>query len=152
MEITRACDDDMPEILELQRLAFSENSERYGSDPNMPPLPQTLEELTEESKGQVFLKAVHNGVIVGTIRGRMDGDVCRVSKVMVHPDNQNQGIGHRLLDAIESEFDARIYELGTGHLDDKNIYLYEKYGYVLTGEKVQATDTLWFVRMRKVLK
>jgi len=132
----------------LQKLAFYDNSIRYN-DPNMPPLPQTLEELTEESKGQLFLKAVRDGKIIGTVRGGLDGDVCRVSKVMVLPDHQNQGIAHKLLEAIENEFNVQIFELKTGYLDDKNIHLYEKMGYVMTGEKFWETKTLCFVRMRK---
>jgi ribosomal protein S18 acetylase RimI-like enzyme len=148
-EITRVCKEDLPEILELQRLAFYENSLRYGNDPNMPPLQQTLEELIEESEGQIFLKATINGKIVGTSRGRLDGKICRISKLMVRPEHQNQGIGHKLMMAVENEFNAQIFELRTGHLDEKNISLYEKLGYVLTGEREQITDTLWFVRMRK---
>jgi len=149
MEITEVDKEDLPEILELQRLAFFENSLRYGNDPKMPPLPQTLDELTEESEGQKFIKAVIDGVIVGTARGCMDGEICRISKMMVHPDHQNKGIGSKLMISIEKEFDARIFELRTGHLDEKNISLYEKMGYALTGEREQITDTLWFVRMRK---
>ena len=148
MEITRAYESDLPEILKLQRLAFYENSIRY-KDPNMPPMPQTLEELIKESKGQIFLKATDNGKIVGAVRGRMDGDICRISKMMVHPDHQNRGIGQKLMASIEKQFDAHIYELVTGHLDEKNDFLYKKLGYVLTGEKERITDTMWFVRFRK---
>ena len=140
---------DMKEILLLQRLAFYEVGVRYN-DPNTTPLPQTLDELTEESKGQTFLKAVVNGKIVGAIRGRLDGDICRVSKVMVHPDHQNKGIGRKLMNAIEKEFDVNIFELRTGHLDNVTIALYEKLGYRLTGDKEKVSDTLYFVRMRKV--
>jgi len=148
MKITRADESDLAEILALQRLAFYEVGVRYN-DMNTTPLPQTLEELIEESRGQVFLKAVQDGVIVGAIRGRLDGKTCRVSKVMVHPDHQNRGIGRGLMSAIEKEFDVNVFELRTGHLDEKNISLYEKLGYALTGEKEQISDTLWFVRMRK---
>jgi len=149
-EISKADESDLQEILELQRLAFYENSIRYN-DPNMPPMPQTLDELKEESRGQIFLKAVENGMIIGAVRGRMDGDICRISKMMVRPDHQNRGIGQKLMAAIENEFDARIYELRTGHLDEKNDFLYKKLGYVLTGEKERITDTMWFVRFRKEL-
>lgn len=151
MRITKVCANDMEEILVLQRAAFYVVGVRYN-DPDTTPLPQTLDELVEESKGQVFLKAVHNGRIVGAIRGRLDGDVCRVSKVMVHPDCQNKGIGRKLMAAIENEFDVNIYELRTGHLDEATISLYKKLGYVLTGEKERISETLWFVRMRKEKK
>jgi len=150
LEISKAGESDMREILELQRLAFFEVGVRYN-DPNTTPLPQTLNELIEESKGQVFLKAVHKGKIIGTVRGRLDGDICRVSKVMVHPDHQGKGVGRMLMASVEKEFNADVFELRTGHLDERTISLYERLGYVLTGEKEKISDTLWFVRMRKEL-
>jgi len=67
----------------------------------------------------------------------------------VHPDHQNMGIGRKLMNAIEKEFDVGVFELRTGHLDAITISLYQKLGYKLTGEKEQMSDTLWFVRMRK---
>jgi ribosomal protein S18 acetylase RimI-like enzyme len=148
LEIVKAGGGDMPQLLELQRLAFFEVGVRYN-DPNTTPLPQTLDELIEESKGQVFLKAVEDGMIVGAIRGRLDGGICRISKVMVRPSHQGRGIGRKLMGAIENEFDVRIYELRTGHLDEKSISLYERLGFVLTGEKEKISETLCFVRMRK---
>jgi len=148
LEILKADERDMREILDLQRLAFFEVGVRYD-DPDTTPLPQTLDELIEESKGQVFLKAVHEGKIIGTVRGRLDGDICRVSKVMVHPDHQGMGIGRMLMASIEKEFDVPVFELRTGHLDERTISLYERLGYILTGEKEQISNALWFVRMRK---
>jgi len=149
LEIVKADERDMAEILVLQKLAFYEVGVRYN-DPDTTPLPQTLEELIEESEGQTFLKAVIDGKIVGAIRGRLDGNVCRVSKVMVHPEHQNRGIGRKLMNAIEKEFDVDVFELRTGHLDKITIALYEKLGYELTGEKEKMSETLYFVRMRKV--
>jgi GNAT superfamily N-acetyltransferase len=149
LSIMRADVNDLDEIFVLQRLSFYSVGLRYN-DPLTPPLDQTLDELIEESEGQVFLKAVCDGNIVGAIRGRlMDGDVCRVSKVMVHPDHQNKGIGRKLMNAIEKEFDVNVFELRTGYLDAITISLYKKLGYVLTGDKERITETLWFVRMRK---
>ena len=148
LEIARADENDLPEILDLQRLAFFDAGIRYN-DPDTPPLPQTLDELIEESAGQVFFKAVYDGMIIGTVRGRLDGDVCRISKVMVHPGHQNRGVGRRLMAAIENEFNVQVFELRTGHLDEKNISLYGKLGYALTGDKERITQNLWFVRMRK---
>ncbi|MDR0334493.1 MAG: GNAT family N-acetyltransferase [Methanomassiliicoccaceae archaeon] len=148
MEIIRACKDDLPEILILQRLAFYRVGLRYN-DPDTPPLPQTLDELVEESDGQVFLKAVQDGKIIGAIRGKDNGNSCRISKVMVHPDHQDRGIGRKLVNAIEKEFNVPMFDLRTGHLDEVTISLYKKLGYVLTGEKEQITETLWFVRMKK---
>lgn len=148
LDIITACEGDLPEILALQRTAFHEVGIRYD-DPDTPPLPQTLNELTDESKGQVFLKAVLDNRIIGAVRCRKDGNVCRISKVMVHPDHQDGGIGQRLMAAAENVFDVTAYELRTGFLDEKNISLYKKLGFVIVGEMERITPTLWFIRMRK---
>jgi len=49
---------------------------------------------------------------------------------IVHPDQQNQGIGTRLMHEIEQAFDhARRFELFTGDRSTRNLYLYGKLGY-----------------------
>jgi len=152
LEISKAEECDLPVILELQRLAFRENAIRYG-DPDIPPVTQTLEELVDEAKDGLILKAVRGGCIVGSVRGRADGDVAYISRLFVHPDHQNRGIGHRLMRAIESEFDVPVYELSTGHLDGKNMSLYRNLGYeLIEGEPDRITDKLYFVRMRKTVR
>ena len=138
----------MQEILELQRLAFFEAGVRYN-DPDTPPLTETLDDLIRDSEGHLFLKAVIGGRIAGTARGRDEGGCCRISKVMVHPDHRDKGIGKRLVEAIEKEFDVPVFRLRTGYLDEKNISFYEKLGYNITGEPEKITDTLWFVHMVK---
>lgn len=149
MEILTADEGDLPKILELQRLAFQENALRYG-DPDTPPMRQTLEELTEEAKHHITLKAVIDGKIVGSARGCMEGDACHISKVLVHPDHWNKGIGKRLVVAVEDSFDPAAYELVTGHLDEKNIALYKKLGYEICGVPMdKITNTLYFLHMRK---
>jgi hypothetical protein len=47
---------DQAEILALQKLAYQENAARYN-DPSIPPLTQTLDELMEELKRYIILKA-----------------------------------------------------------------------------------------------
>jgi len=149
LDILRSDESDLPEILELQRLAFQENALRYG-DPDTPPMGQTLEELTEEARYHVTLKAVIDGKIIGFARGCMDGEACHISKVTVHPDHWNRGIGKRLVAAVEDLFDPTAYELVTGHMDEKNIALYKKLGYEICDVPMEKiTPTLFFIHMRK---
>jgi ribosomal protein S18 acetylase RimI-like enzyme len=55
----------------------------------------------------------------------------------VHPDFQGQGLGTRLMRAIERESgDSRKLELFTGHRSAGNIRLYERLGYVRSREQV----------------
>lgn len=148
MTIQHANQNDLAEILALQRLAYQENIARYH-DENIPPMTETLDEITEQSKSHTFLKAVIDGEIVGSVRGCEQDGVTHIERLFVHPSRQNQGIGRRLITAIEQEFDTPVFRLFTGHLDDKNISLYSKLGYVIYGEKEQITPTLFFVKMEK---
>jgi ribosomal protein S18 acetylase RimI-like enzyme len=48
----------------------------------------------------------------------------------VHPDAQNQGLGTRLVAAVETRFaEARRFELFTSQQSQRNLYLYRKLGY-----------------------
>ena len=139
----------MPEILALQRLAFQENAARYNDD-NIPPLLQTLEELLDEAKTHVILKAFNECGIIGSVRICRHDGYCYIGRLIVHPDHQNRGLGSRLLSAAESVFDTPRYELTTGHLDEKNIALYTKSGY-RTGRKEKISDNLYFIHMEKMV-
>jgi len=75
------CDASVPdaaEILAIQKLAFQGQGILYN-DFRLPPLIQTLEELIQDFKTHAFLKAVHEGKIVGSVRGRVEGDTSRAS-------------------------------------------------------------------------
>ena len=53
-----------------------------------------------------------------------------MGRLIVHPDFQNQGIGSSLMHEIERRFgQAKRFELFTGHLSKRNMYLYQKLGY-----------------------
>nr|HPO51172.1 GNAT family N-acetyltransferase [Spirochaetota bacterium] len=54
--ICKAEYDDLEEILTLQKFSYEENGRRYNNF-NIPPLTQTLDDIREEFKKQIFLKA-----------------------------------------------------------------------------------------------
>lgn len=127
--INRANQKDISEILTLQKIAYRSEAELYG-DASVPALGQTLEEITADFDRMIFLKAVANGKIVGSIRGRRDGDTAHISRVVVHPYFQGKGLATRLIRQIEQEVgDVLIYEAFTGHQSLRNLHLYEKMGY-----------------------
>jgi len=88
MKILKACKDDLLEILTLQKSAYQENAVRYNNS-NIPPLLQTLDELKTEMEYKIFLKAVINDVIVGSVRACKKDDYVFIEKLIVHPDYQN---------------------------------------------------------------
>lgn len=74
MNIQPARQQDLPEILAVQRAAF-ETEAQLVNDWNIPPLTQTLDELTNDWRKGIMLKAVNEyGIIVGTVRGHTAPD------------------------------------------------------------------------------
>lgn len=69
-----------------------------------PPLTQTIDELKQELPHHQFLKAIMNNTIVGSVRAYEKEGTCYIKRLVVHPEFQNQGIGTRLMHAIEDSF------------------------------------------------
>ncbi len=127
--INRANQKDIPEILALQKIAYRSEAELYGDD-SVPALGQSLEQISADFDRMLFLKAVVNGKIIGSIRGIRTEDTAHVSRVIVHPYFQRKGLATRLIRQIEQELgDVRIYEAFTGHQSLRNLHLYGKLGY-----------------------
>jgi len=146
--IVHAAREDAATILALQKLAYASEARIYG-DWMLPPLTQTLESLRAEFAESVVLKALTDGVIIGSVRARRVENVWQIGRLIVHPDFQGQGLGTRLLRRIERESgETRKLELFTGHLSRGNIRLYERLGYVRSREAV-LSPALTLVFMEK---
>lgn len=137
MIIEQATVADAAEILALQKLAYLSEAELYG-DFFIPPLVQTQAEMVAEFARRTFLKMLDGEEIIASVQGLQIGGTCYVGRLMVHPDRQGQGLGTRLMAAIEAVFPgAGRFELFTGHKSFANIRLYERLGY-----RVFRTDTV----------
>ena len=150
MIIERATTLDAKEILALQKLAYIGEAEIYN-DFTIPPLHQTIVEITSEIGMQYVLRCVVNDRIVGSVRAYMAEGTCLIGKLIVHPKFQNQGIGTKLLEEIENHFTgAERFELFTGSKSEKNLYLYRKQGFeIFKSEKVNDALTLVFMEKDK---
>lgn len=147
--IKKAQKEDLEEILKLQYLAYQSEAKLFGNM-DIPPLKQTIEKVYDEFQKGVILKAVDDrGVIIGSVRAYQDGGTVYIGKLMVHPSKQGQGIGTKLLLAMEKQYPNQRYELFTSTRSEKNIALYRKLGYKIYEEK-QITEELRFVYMEKV--
>lgn len=127
----RANKADAGEILALQKTACQGESELYGDD-SLPALQQTLSELQEqfERPGQVFLKCVVNGKIIGSIRGYTADDTACLSLLAVHPYFRGRGIGRCLVEQIEKAFpEVKRFETKTGHRSERNIRQFRELNY-----------------------
>ena len=149
VEIRRASQEDAEIILHLQVHAYLSEAEIYN-DYSIPPLIQSLKEIKQEFSHQVFLKAIEEGKIVGSVRAYVEKGTAYIGRLMVKPDSQNKGIGTRLMQAIEEHF--RVvdrYELFTGHKSIRNLYLYQKLGYC-EFKRMPVNDSIILVFLEKV--
>ncbi|MBF0532259.1 MAG: NADH-quinone oxidoreductase subunit NuoB [Candidatus Omnitrophica bacterium] len=120
---------DSAEILALQKAAYQSEAELYN-DFSLSPLNQSLEEIKADFKSKIFLKAVLNKVIVGSVRAYQEKETCHIGRLIVHPLYQNWGIGTKLLYAIEARFPNAVrYESFTGHKSKRTLYFGRKRGY-----------------------
>jgi len=145
--------EDAPAILALQKRAFEPEARLYG-DWKIPPLCEVLEELIEQMRLGKVLKAVEGAEIVGSVRGRLDGEVCLIGRLVVEPARQGQGIGSALLGAVEEAFpEVEAFELFTGSGSADNLRLYRRKGYEPVGTRVLSPRvSLVVLRKANVLK
>ena len=131
MEIFEAQTNDLPAILSLQKLAFQSEAQLVN-DYSIPPLTQTLEEITLYLNKGTILKAVKHdnpAKIIGSVRGHTSGNTLHIGRLIVDPLFQNKGIGTALLLRIEAMFPSMRYELFTSDRSNRNLILYIKNGY-----------------------
>ena len=162
----RAEKTDAPEILALQKIAYQSEAEIYGDD-SLPALQQSLEDLENEfdrrpnreagllgARGAdsalaekdriVFLKAVVNSKIIGSVRGYAVEDTAYFSRLVVHPYFRGRGIGRRLLTEIEQAFpDVLQFEAFTGHKSKRNLFQLEKRGYKVFRTEAFSPTISW---------
>jgi predicted N-acetyltransferase YhbS len=148
---------DAAEILDLQKLAYHSEAAIYNEFA-IPPLTQTLDQMRADLARQTCLKVTIDarmggcpcGCIVGSVRAYLSEGTCFVGRLIVHPSLQNQGIGTRLMNEIEHAFShAARFELFTGHLSERNLYLSQKLGY-RPFKQERISDALTLVYLEKV--
>ncbi len=148
MIITKANQDDLPLILELQYLAYQSEAKLFGN-PNIPPLKQTLQDVQAEYQKGIVLKAMdEDETIIASVRAYMENGTVYIGKLIVHPAWQRKGIGTSLLLEVEREYPDQRYELFTSTRSRNNIRLYERLGYKKFRERA-ITDELNFVYLEK---
>jgi ech hydrogenase subunit C len=147
----RAEKTDAPEILGLQKTAGQCEAEIYN-DENLPVLLQTLAELQDDFDKAIYIKAVVNGKIIGSVRGQARDGTGLVSGISVHPYFQRRDIGHRLVQEIEKALpEAKRFETFTGRPNERGLQLLGKLGY--TEFKTEPfTPAITWVHLQKERK
>jgi ribosomal protein S18 acetylase RimI-like enzyme len=128
------------EALTVQLAAYVTEAQRYGT-PDLPPLRESLAALRADlASGTPAFGAWLGERLVGSVRGRLDGDRMQVSRLAVAPDVQRLGIGGRLLAALEAAAPREVntFWLVTGARSDGPLALYDRAGYTVVGHDYDA--------------
>ncbi len=143
MIIEKANVSDAKEILLLQKLAYRRDAGIYNDFG----MSQTLEQIEKDFDKCIFLKAMIDNKIIGSVKAYEKEGTCHIGRLIVHPDFQNRGIGTKLLYLIEKIFGYKRFELFTGDESQKNLYFYQKLGYKIFKE--QKIDKINYVYLEK---
>lgn len=133
LAIAPAALEDIPALLAVQKLAFREEAELYGSC--VRPVLETEAECAAAFGDHVIFKGTLHGRLVASVRGQLDErGICQVGRLSVAPEFQNRGYGRALLEAIHRAFPRCAgFELFTGERSLRNLHLYESAGYRRVG-------------------
>lgn len=126
--IEPAVPGDAEALLAVQRAAFTIEARLYG-DPAIPPLLETVDDVTAAIAAGEVLVARLDGRLVGSVRRVLSGDDVEVGRLSVLPDLQRHGLGSLLMAAAEEVPGAVTASLFTGHLSAGNLGLYRRRGY-----------------------
>ena len=126
-----AVEKDLKAILRLQKIAFRDVAVMHNHL-DMQPMVQTYEQIKYDyDRGMIFLRILDCDDIIGSVRGCSDeGHICRIGKLVVHPDHQRNGFAKRLMNEIEEIFkECDEYRIFTSVRSTHVISLYESLGY-----------------------
>jgi GNAT superfamily N-acetyltransferase len=154
LHVARPDPEHAGEALTVQLAAYVREAQRYAA-PGIPPLLETVAEMRADfaraDGPDLVARAAWLGPrLVGSVRGRIDGDRMEVVRFTVAPDLQGRGIGRELLAAVHAAAPAavRCCWLVTGARSDGNIRLYTAAGYRAVGRSTDAAG-VDLVRMER---
>ena len=134
LDLRRATLADAAELLTLQRACWVQEAQA-NETLGIPALNETLAEVEAALADHDTRVARSAGRLVGSARGRLEGEVWHIGRLMVAPDLQGRGIGRQLLAHIEQVAppEAASYSLFTGSRSESNLRRYKRAGYRVGG-------------------
>jgi tRNA (guanine37-N1)-methyltransferase len=152
VEVRPATRADAGELFTLTRACWLQE---LWANPGVliPALEESFEDAVRGLEEWTTFVALAGGRIVGSTRGRAEGDgtVWDVGRVMVAPDLQGRGLGRLLLELIEraAPVEVATYELYTGAKSVDNIRMYKKAGYRLQGPAPGPPGAVVMTKLRR---
>lgn len=135
--LRKAMRDDIETIWRMQVEAFSELLDKY-QDFDISPATESLEKIAAkfEQPWTTYYFIVLDDIIVGAVRiiNKNDGSRKRISPIWIMAEFRNKGYAQQAITELEKIYGSDNWRLDTILQEKGNLYLYEKMGYVQTGE------------------
>lgn len=135
--LRKATRDDIETIWRMQVEAFSELLDKY-QDFDISPATESLEKIGAkfEQPWTTYYFIVQEDIIVGVVRivNKNDGSRKRISPIWIMAEFRNKGYAQQAITELEKIYGSDNWRLDTILQEKGNLYLYEKMGYVQTGE------------------
>lgn len=152
VSLERATIPDAEAIFNMQVKAFMPLMEKY-KDYDINPANETIDRVVSRITNPqgIFYKILLDTKLVGGIRIFWKEDVhFWISPMFISPTHQGQGIAKKAILLVEESFpQANSWELATILEEERNCHLYEKMGYIQTGEKRRINENTTLVFYKK---
>ncbi|MCB2289396.1 NUDIX domain-containing protein [Clostridium sp. CS001] len=144
--------DDAQILLDIQKEVFLPLYEKYH-DHGTSPVNQTLENFLKRFDIGHYYKILHQNYLVGSVFVyEKEPGVMNLHIINIIRRSQNKGIAQEVIRRLELMYPQAIrWELETILSEKRNCYLYEKMGYVQSGELKVINDKMSLVSYKKLM-
>ena len=153
IQLIRASVEDAETIWKMQIEAFTELLNRYQdfeTNPANEPLENVIWRLQQSTTYFYFIQS--DGQNVGAVRvvdTSDNNERKRISPIFVLPEFRNLGIAQKAIAKAEEIHGQANWRLDTILQEKGNCHLYEKMGYVQTGETKVINDNMTLISYQK---
>lgn len=150
--LSSANSTDAQILLDIQKEVFLPLYEKYH-DHGTSPVNQTLEKFLKRFDIGDYYKIFHQNYLVGSVFVyEKEPGVMNLHIINIIRRSQNKGIAQEVMKRLELMYpQATCWELETILSEKRNCYLYEKMGYVQSGELKVINDKMTLVSYKKLL-
>lgn len=141
-------------ISEITLEAFTEFLDKY-QDFDRSPATESLEKIIAkfEQPWTTYYYIVENDIVVGAVRivNKNDGSRKRISPIWIMGEFRNKGYAQQAIIELENIYGSDHWCLDTILQEKANLHLYEKMGYVQTGQVEHVNEKMDIVFYEKTV-
>jgi isopentenyldiphosphate isomerase len=151
ISLSRATADDAERLLDIQKEVFVPIYEKY-QDHGTSPVNQSMERFLKRFDMGDYYKILYQGTLIGSVFVyEKEPGVMRLHIINILRKFQNKGIAQEVMKRLEAMYpQAECWELDTIQTERRNCYLYEKMGYIQSGELLVINERMTLVSYKKL--